>query len=370
MGFGRSLGLGSALLVAAVAGACGDDAGSSGGGAATSSTSSSGGPASSSSTGSSSSSSASTGGGGSGGGSCDPSLPVIDNPPETLSETGLYADIATDTVAAYAKPFQPKYPLWSDGAEKARWVYLPECSQVDTSDMDAWEMPIGARLWKQFTRDGVRVETRLILRNADGEYRFAAYQWRLDGSEADRIVDPEDDGVPNANGTDHDIPAESLCSTCHRNSWRTLGFSAVQLTHDMAGSETMASLSAAGLLTVPLPDGVPVPGNDPEQAALGYLHANCASCHNPQGLPSPSMHMKILQGDVDVTMTDTYLTTVDVPATMFPCGCDRIEPGDPMASAVAQRMGVRGAGQMPPIATEDVDAAGVAAVTAWIQSLP
>jgi len=41
---------------------------------------------------------------------------VIDNPPETLSETGLYADIATDAVAAYAKPFQPKYPLCSDGA--------------------------------------------------------------------------------------------------------------------------------------------------------------------------------------------------------------------------------------------------------------
>ena len=99
------------------------------------------------------------------------------------------------------------------------------------------------------------------------------------------------------------------------------------------------------------------------------MHANCSACHNPQGLPSPSMHLKILQGDTDVTMTDTYLTTIDVPASMFPCGCDRVDPGNADGSAIVQRMGVRGPGQMPLIATEVVDDAGVAAVRAWVDQL-
>src|SRR5262245_58280446 len=40
-----------------------------------------------------------TGGMGGAGGSCPTSLPIIDEVPMLLSETGLYADIATDTVA-------------------------------------------------------------------------------------------------------------------------------------------------------------------------------------------------------------------------------------------------------------------------------
>jgi hypothetical protein len=70
-------------------------------------------------------------------------------------------------------------------------------------------------------------------------------------------------------------------------------------------------------------------------------------------------------------MTDTYTTAVNQVATMFACGgCDRIEPGDPDASAIFQRMSIRGGGQMPPFATEIVDETGVGAVSAWITQLP
>src|SRR5262245_54168229 len=101
-------------------------------------------PAASSATASSSS----NGGGGAGGaggqggsagagGSCTPSLAVNTEPPETLSATGLYADIATKELAAYAQPFAPQFLLWSDGADKQRWVYLPECEgTIDTTDMN------------------------------------------------------------------------------------------------------------------------------------------------------------------------------------------------------------------------------------------
>jgi hypothetical protein len=49
----------------------------------------------------------------------------------------------------------------------------------------------------------------------------------------------------------------------------------------------------------------------------------------------------------------------------------RVAPGNPDASCVSARISRRGQGeQMPPIATEVVDDAGVEIVNAWIRSLP
>jgi mono/diheme cytochrome c family protein len=48
----------------------------------------------------------------------------------------------------------------------------------------------------------------------------------------------------------------------------------------------------------------------------------------------------------------------------------RIAPGDPDASGLLARMKARGSDQqMPPLATEHVDPAGIAAVRAWIGQL-
>ncbi len=79
--------------------------------------------------------------------------------------------------------FAPQYPLWSDGASKRRWIHLPPGTAIDASRADAWEFPLGTRLWKEFSY-GRRVETRLIERLADGSWRFAAYVWNDEGTDA------------------------------------------------------------------------------------------------------------------------------------------------------------------------------------------
>jgi hypothetical protein len=381
----RSLTPGSAVvwLVCGVtaAGACSDDAatstaGAGGSGASTSTsiaasgtttTTSSASSGSAQSTTATSGSSSSAGGGGAaegGGGNagCGP-LPLIDEPPDTLSETGLFDDITTDTIAAWAQPFQPLYPLWSDGATKRRWFYLPQCEQIDTTDMDTWQVPVGTRLWKEFTRDGIRVETRFIMRTGPGitDFEFATYEWG--NGEAYRV----ENGVLDSHGTGHDIPDQSLCSSCHEKDWRVLGLSAIQLTHGLPGA-TMASLSADGLLTTPLPGGVVIPGNDVERAALGYLHANCGNCHFDAGVPSVDILFKVRQANTTVMDTDTYTTAVNQLTEMYSCGgCDRIEPGNPGASAVIMRMAES---SMPPVASEVVDDDGITTVSAWINQLP
>ena len=40
----------------------------------------------------------------------------------------------------------PRYPLWSDGAEKQRYLSLPPGTQIDTSNMDDWKFPVGTRV--------------------------------------------------------------------------------------------------------------------------------------------------------------------------------------------------------------------------------
>ena len=93
-----------------------------------------------------------------------------------------------------------------------------------------------------------------------------------------------------------------------------LGLSAIQLSHTGAGA-TIGSLSAAGMLTVPAPNGFKVPGSDPgTQAALGYLHANCGNCHN-SSVVTVDLHLRLLVGQTSVESTDAFMSAVGKPTT-------------------------------------------------------
>src|SRR5688572_13616865 len=93
---------------------------------------------------------------------CDPvDDAAVSELPERLSASGLYSGPATESLAPDVRSFRPRFELWSDGASKRRFIWLPPGTQIETSDMDEWQFPVGTKLWKEFTRDGVRVETRL-----------------------------------------------------------------------------------------------------------------------------------------------------------------------------------------------------------------
>jgi hypothetical protein len=319
------------------------------------------------------------GGAGGSGGDCVSSLPADEELPALLSETGLYDDIATKAVAARVERFVPRHALWSDAADKERWVYLPECGTIDTSDMNDWSLPVGTRLWKEFSVGGARIETRLIERIGDGphEFAFTSYLWNAEETEATRVPD----GVVDAKGTDHDVPDEGTCRACHGSHAtgggrpsRALGFSALQLSE--ASELSLEALAASGRLSDPPAGPLPIPGDNPtEREALGYLHANCGHCHNATSDRVQTVDLNLWL-DVEATAvmdTGAYQTGVGVPNTLFADQhvTARIEPGDPGSSAVWFRMNERGNNaQMPPVGSETVDATGLAAVQSWIEALP
>jgi hypothetical protein len=330
----------------------------------------------------------------------DLDLGVMMTAPATLAETGLYnaPTAAPDQVANYVRVFQPEYELWSDGAQKRRWAYLPACGRIGTEGINHWIFPVGTRMWKEFTVASstgmnamVRVETRLLHKYGpmDTDWLYATYQWPANdatptAAEATLVGTA---GVMNVNGTNHDIPGVAECVQCHNSLVeKVLGFGAIQLSHSLAGVN-IRQLADAGWLTHPAAstalggrlarDGFDPPGAPAEQSALGYLHANCGNCHHAGtmfGGATPA-RMRLMVGMDTVAATDTYTSLHNVP-TMRPffMGCDRIEPGSASLSEIVMRMNRRDAAlpgqQMPPLASEVVHMQGVSLVSAWINAMP
>lgn len=279
-----------------------------------------------------------------------------------LSETGLYRDIARKQLAADVIAFEPAFALWTDGASKRRWLRLPAGARIDTSDMDHWAFPEGTVLWKEFSLEGRRIETRVIARTGldGGDVWLGAFLWNDDESDA-RFVPA---GARNARGSSHDVPASSQCSACHNGEpGRVLGFSAVQQPH-----------VAPAILTHPRREPFVPPGDARAAAALGYLHANCGHCHSPNGSARPDTDMELRLSATAAALEDTalYRSTVGRPVQSFRDDGvhTRVVPGASHESALAVRMGQREPRvQMPPLGTERVDAEGLARVRAWIDSL-
>jgi hypothetical protein len=300
--------------------------------------------------------------------------------PCSLSQTGLYAaDMIT--LAQGVHSYAPAFELWTDGAGKKRWIALPAGSKIDTSDMDYWSFPVGTKLWKEFARDGVRVETRLIEKQTSGSWYAVAYQWRADQKDADAVPN----GVVDASGTAHDIPNNDQCLTCHSQlPDKVLGFSAIQLAHEKVNPEdalewTLGSLMADGLLTQ-APASVPsVPGTDLDRKFFGYLHANCGHCHNPKGTANSQtgldlwLKMADLQGPV--AEFSVYREIVDADIAWLdgerPSAAKRVAPGSLMDSAVYQRFIEKAqTWSMPPLGTELVDPDGKKLMEDWIGAAP
>jgi hypothetical protein len=290
--------------------------------------------------------------------------------PKRLSETGLYASIATRELSPGVLPYTPQFQLWSDGAEKQRWILLPNGQPIDTSNMDEWVFPEGTKVWKQFSVAGVPIETRLLEKRGptDADWISLAYVWDPDGKDATAAPLGEID----SHHTDHNVPAAGECFACHggRRSF-LLGFSAVQLADTaVAGEVDLAGLIQQGRLSTPPTNNPVVPGNAVEVAALGYFHANCSHCHNPTRPARGGARCFDPQDRYDFTLAVGQLNSIASTPTYRTVVGHAVEPGDPDGSRLYELVSSRGMfRQMPPLATEKVDSTAIANIRVWIEGL-
>jgi hypothetical protein len=306
--------------------------------------------------------------------------------PQHLGDTGLYVPGSLSQVNPDVLPFSPQYPLWSDGAAKRRWIWLPPGASIDAASADAWDFPRGTRLWKEFAHGRV-LETRYLERATDGRWLYGSYVWNAQGTDA--VLAPAG-GIKDLPGAHYSIPSEDDCRACHEGApVPVLGFSALQLSPDRdplaphadraAGFIDLRQLVARGLLRNLAPELLMKPpriaaSSPAERAALGYLHGNCGNCHNAEG-PLAVLDMTLAQRVGAPAPGAVLRSIVNVQSQFLPAGVPadaaRVAPGRSADSVIAARMRSRNPiEQMPPLGTSAVDTEAVALVARWIESLP
>lgn len=307
--------------------------------------------------------------------------------PTRLFDTGLCANAACTQLAPGVRSFQPRpgWQLWTDGAVKQRWIYLPPGTKIDNSDPNRWRFPVGTKLWKSFSVGGKRLETRYFVKldTGDNHWAFIAYAWNDAQTEA--VAVPR--GIENAGGTNHDIPSRNDCRECHdRISNSVLGFSALALDYPASGGDlALEELISSNLLTraiggtgtprYPLPAGRNAEETQYAPQAAGYLHMNCGHCHNPESsvFAGTELELRLTTHELGSwPATTLYRTAVGVTTSSGIDGATVIvKPQDPDLSVVIRRMNHENpAIRMPAFGSEVVDPAGQAVLRSWIDSLP
>jgi mono/diheme cytochrome c family protein len=310
--------------------------------------------------------------------------------PARLSETGLYAPGGAGIIDPRNRRFSPQYPLWSDGASKARWVFIPPGTTIDARDDGAWEFPVGTRFWKEFAFDGRKVETRMLWKSAPDRWEAVSYIWNEAQTDAVLASPLGEPGVAALTPTRrHSVPSSADCLTCH-GARRTepLGFNPLQLSTDRdpnaihgepAAPEwlTLRTLVEERLLSPPRRDLAAAPpriraAGARTRSMLGYLAANCGSCHRGDGemaIQMPSLRYTDLVNDGDAAA----LRLVGRPSSWQVPGVRDgasvlIDHGAPDSSAMLVRMRSRSpSSQMPPLGTVLRDQAAVDAFAKWIR---
>ncbi|MFM5953222.1 MAG: SO2930 family diheme c-type cytochrome [Novosphingobium sp.] len=292
--------------------------------------------------------------------------------PATLAEFGFFADPAAQRPAAGVTPYRLNTPLWSDGAEKLRFVYVPAGAKALANGEGLLQLPVGSALIKTFKLEGRLIETRVLLHRPAG-WVALPYQWNAEQTEARLVLGGARLNLktPAGEAISYAIPNKNQCKECH-----ALGGEVVPIgpkARNLA-PQWLASFAKAGRLDkVPavkrrLPlweDRARAPLAD---AARGYLDANCAHCHNPQGAASNSGLY------LGWEVTDRTMLGIGKRPVAAGRGSGGLEfdivPGDPDRSILYHRMAsLEGGVAMPELGRASLDPGGLAAVRAWIAGM-
>ncbi len=287
---------------------------------------------------------------------------TVDTFPQRLSETGCFTDAGEPLPALV--PYHLNAPLWSDGADKARFFAIPEGTTLSVDAEGDLDFPNGAVLVKTFLLGGQKVETRLFMRHAGGEWAGYTYEWNDAGTDAQLLAGPKTKQV---GGQSWFFPSRAQCLQCHTAvAGHALGPELAQLNRH----GQLENLSDVGFFAAPLPSPLPSlaepSGTAPLEArARAYLHSNCANCHQPGGPGRGPADLRFWLPLEDANVCDVAPTTGDLGLT----DARLVAPGAPGRSVVSRRMHALDASRMPPVASALVDEAGAALVDAWITSL-
>ena len=325
------------------------------------------------------------------------SSPAPTRPFEKLSQYSLFAgDPAAQTPAEGVIPYDLNSALFSDYAEKFRFIKLPPGTQATYRDVDTFEFPIGTVIAKTFAyprdaRDPTKgrrlIETRILEREPDG-WVGLPYVWNE--SQTDATLDVAGDTVDvtwihidgRTRTNNYIIPNGNQCKGCHKSGevMSPIGPKARHLNRDFAyrdGTENqLAHWSRLGaLIGAPSPSEAPrlAVWDDPKSGTLdgrarAWLEINCAHCHNPDG-PARNSGLDLLASQRKPTAFGVQKVPVAAGLGSGGLAFD-IVPGQPDKSIMVYRIGSTHPGvMMPELGKRLVHEEGVALVREWIAAM-
>ena len=199
--------------------------------------------------------------------------------PATLAEYGFFADASALRPSSGVTPYRLNTPLWSDGAEKLRFLYLPPGTKAKSSGEGLLDLPVGAALIKTFAFGTRKIETRVLLHRAEG-WVALPYQWNAAQTEAKLVLGGARVALTTPQGAaiSYSIPNKNQCKECHGLSGvvTPIGPKARNLLPAWLDAQRKAGrLDRSPVVTMRLPvweDRAKAPA---ALVARGYLDANC-----------------------------------------------------------------------------------------------
>lgn len=313
-----------------------------------------------------------------------------------LSEYGLFdGEMRALKPASGVMPYALNSPLFTDYAQKFRFVKLPEGSTVSYNADSVLQFPVGTIIGKTFyyftdernPAKGKRIiETRILLHVAKG-WIALPYVWNEEQTEANLEVTGAlthvawKDAKGSKKETDYLVPNMNQCKGCHeKNGVMTpIGPSARQLNGDYtyeSGNENQLQRWAHAKIL----NGLPSNMNDVpkfvsymdhsaslDDRARAYLDINCAHCHSKQG-PAQTSGLFLDWKTTDQTAYGFYKTPIAAGRGSGNFKYD-IVPGKPDESILLYRMNSVDPGvMMPELGRHMLHQEGVELIREWIAS--
>lgn len=295
--------------------------------------------------------------------------------PRTLAQYGFFLDGAGRVPDRRLIPYELNTPLWSDGADKLRYIYIPEGEQIAPHGDGLLQFPVGTAIIKTFAfgegDDQRYIETRLLLNRADG-WVALPYRWNEEQTEATLalagaripITTPDGDEIS------YRIPNKNQCKSCHSLDDAVIPIGPKARNLSPALLERLAeniSLAAPPAVSAMMPKWTD--GNaQTDRLARAYLDVNCAHCHQPGGGASNSGL------DLRWEQNEPFAIGVHKPPVAAGRGAGgllvSIEPGDPDASILVHRMNSNEPGvAMPELGRSTIDHKAIAVMRQWIAEM-
>ena len=311
----------------------------------------------------------------------DQALVDGDTAPAKLSAFGLFAgNDPARPVATFT--YSLNSPLFSDYAEKHRFVAIPAGQKAKVEPDGTINFPVGTVIVKSFGwpdwNGGRPVETRLLIHRAKG-WVALPYIWDADGKDASLALAGRRVPVTfrSPDSEEHDIrygvPNRNQCKECHSLAGVIVPIGPkarnLLLPAAMTPEARRRYFDNPEALRPAMPRWDDPTSGSVQDRARAYLDVNCAHCHNPEGSASNSGLFLRWTDPVGVNYGIGKRPTA---AGRGSGGMDfAIAPGDPEHSFLIYRLESLDPGiAMPEVGRSTVHKEGAALLRQWIAEMP